>query len=162
MQPAGHHIAELNIGRLIGPQTDPRVAEFIEATAKVNALAERMPGFVWRLTESDGIVDPASPAATRDLVNMSVWEDVEALEGFVWNTVHRAFYERRAEWFELLSGMSFVMWYVPAGHVPTLDEAMARLAHRGVHSDTDHAFGWSHLKDARLWQTHTCARQAAE
>ncbi len=93
--------------------------------------------------------------------NLTVWESVAALEHFVFNTVHRAFYERRAEWFEVLGRMHFVMWWVPAGHRPTLDEALERLAHLQAQGDSDHAFGWKHLKEAQLWRTHACA-QAAE
>jgi hypothetical protein len=87
---------------------------------------------------------------------------VATLEAFVWNTVHRAFYERRAEWFEVLGKMHFVMWWVPAGHRPTLDEALARLDHLREHGDSDHAFGWAWLQDAKLWKSHGCAPVAAE
>jgi Domain of unknown function (DUF3291) len=94
--------------------------------------------------------------------NLTVWESVETLEQFVWNTVHRAFYERRAEWFEVLGKMHFVMWWVPAGHKPTIDEAMAKLAHLQAHGDSDEAFGWKYLAEAKLWQSHRCTQVAAE
>ena len=61
-----------------------------------------------------------------------------------------------------LGKMHFVMWWVPAGHKPTLDEALDRLAQLQANGDSDHAFGWSYLKDARLWKDHGCARMAAE
>jgi hypothetical protein len=156
------HLAELNIGRLLAPQNDPRVADFVAATAKINALADRMPGFVWRLQGHEGVVDPGNPGAARDLVNMSVWENVESLENFVWNTVHRHFYERRLEWFEILGKMHLVMWRVPQGYRPSLDEALERLAHLEVAGESDHAFGWSHVKEARLWRMRQCNRTAAE
>ena len=94
--------------------------------------------------------------------NLTVWENVESLEHFVWNTVHRTFYDRRAEWFEVLGKMHFVMWWVPAGHRPTLQEGLDRLAHLTAQGDSDQAFGWSYLKEAQLWKTHACARMAAE
>jgi hypothetical protein len=94
--------------------------------------------------------------------NLTVWESVETLEQFVWNTVHRAFYERRQEWFEVLGRMHFVMWWVPAGHRPSLDEALERLRHLEAHGDSDHAFGWKYLTDAQAWKTHGCAQVAAE
>jgi hypothetical protein len=94
--------------------------------------------------------------------NLTVWEDVESLENFVFNTVHRAFYERRAEWFEVLGKMHFVMWWIAAGHRPTLDEALAKLAQRESNGDTDAAFGWAYLTEARLWQSHGCTQVAAE
>jgi hypothetical protein len=98
----------------------------------------------------------------RMIPNISVWEGVEPLEDFVFNTVHRAFYERRAEWFEVLGKQHFVMWWVPAGHRPTLAEAQAKLAQREAHGDSDDAFGWAYLKEARLWQNHGCTQVAAE
>ena len=94
--------------------------------------------------------------------NLTVWENVETLEAFVWNTVHRAFYERRAEWFEVLGRMHFVMWWVPAGHKPTLEEGLARLAALQANGNSDQAFGWSYLKEAQAWKTHGCAQVAAE
>jgi hypothetical protein len=160
------HLAELNVGRLLAPTTDPRVAEFMAALDRVNGLGKRMPGFVWMMEGSGapgtGNTENAIGGDPQFVSNLTVWESVETLENFVWNTVHRAFYERRAEWFEVLGRMHFVMWWVPAGHRPTLDEALARLAHLQEHGDTDHAFGWKHLEDARLWKSHACAQVAAE
>ncbi|MGL4236964.1 DUF3291 domain-containing protein [Tabrizicola sp.] len=164
IQPPGMHLAELNVGRLVAPTDDPRVAEFMDALSRVNALAERMPGYVWRMTGGTGFsATDLAPSDDPQLIpNISVWESVETLEHFVWNTVHRAFYERRAEWFEVLGRMHFVMWWVPEGHRPTLEEALARLALLEANGDSDEAFGWKYLKEARLWQTHACAQVAAE
>ena len=80
----------------------------------------------------------------------------------MWNTVHRQFYERRQEWFEVLGRMHFVMWWIPAGHKPTLDEALARLELLRTSGDSDQAFGWKYLKDAVLWRGHGCTQVAAE
>ena len=85
-----------------------------------------------------------------------------SLENFVWNTVHRQFYERRAEWFEVLGAMHFVMWWVEDGHRPTLDEALARLETLKAEGDSAEAFGWAYLEEAKLWQAHRCAPVAAE
>ena len=162
----GMHRAELNIGRLAAPTDDPRVAEFMGALDRVNGLGKRMPGFVWMM-EGSGAPGTGNTEAKIDgdpqfVSNLTVWENVETLENFVWNTVHRAFYERRAEWFQVLGQMHFVMWWVPAGHRPTLEEALARLAHKEANGDSDHAFGWSWLKEAQLFRQHQCNRVAAE
>ena len=166
MQPAGHYLAELNIGRLLAPTDDPRVAEFMGALDRVNGLGKRMPGFVWMMEGSGapgtGNTDAKLDGDPQFVSNLTVWENVETLENFVWNTVHRAFYERRAEWFEVLEKMHFVMWWVPAGHKPTLDEALARLAHKDSDGDSDYAFGWSYLKEAQAWKNHGCNKLAAE
>ena len=163
---SGMHLAELNIGRLVAPTDDPRVADFMNALDRVNGMGKRMPGFVW-IMEGSGAPGTGNTEAKLEgdpqfVSNLTVWESVATLENFVWNTVHRTFYERRAEWFEVLGKMHFVMWWVPAGHRPTLDEAMSRLAHKEAHGDSDHAFGWSWLKEAQLHRQHQCRPLAAE
>jgi hypothetical protein len=166
MQPENHHLAELNVGRLVAPTDDPRVAEFMAALDKVNGMGKRMPGFVWMMEGSGepgtGNTGNAIGGDPQFVANLTVWEDAASLEKFVWQTVHRKFYERRAEWFELLGEMHFVMWWVPAGHRPTLEEALERLEHLRAHGDSDYAFGWSSLDEARLWRTRQCAPIAAE
>ena len=166
MQPKGHHLAELNVGRLIAPTDDPLVAEFMAALDLVNGLGKRMPGFVWMMEGSGepgtGNTENHIGNDPRFVANLTVWEDAKSLENFVWNTVHRQFYGRRGEWFKVLGDMHFVMWWVPAGHRPTLDEGLARLDHLRANGDTDHAFGWPHLDDAQLWQSRGCADVAAE
>lgn len=159
------HLAELNVGRLLADTDDPRVAAFMEAIDRVNGLGKRMPGFVWMMEGSGapgtGNTETKIDGDPRYVSNLTVWESVETLENFVWNTVHRQFYERRAEWFEVLGEQHFVMWWVEAGHRPTLDEALERLEHRKAHGDSDAAFGWAWLRDATLWKERRCAETAA-
>lgn len=163
---AGYHLAELNVGRLRAPTDDPRVAEFMNALDRVNGLGKRMPGFVWMM---EGSGEPGTGNTENHIgddpqfvANLTVWEDASTLENFVFNTVHRQFYERRQEWFEVLEAMHFVMWWVPEGHRPDLEEALERLEHLRDHGNSDHAFGWSHLKDAQLWRKNACTGVAAE
>lgn len=144
------HLAQLNIGRLVAETDDPRVAEFMDNLDKVNGMGKRMPGFVWMMEGSGepgtGNTEAKIDGDPRFVANLTVWESVEALETFVWGTIHARFFARRAEWFEVLGKMHFVMWWVPEGHRPTLEEALERLAHREANGDTDHAFGWGVLK----------------
>ena len=164
-QPSGHHLAELNVGRLVAPIDDPRVAEFKENLDRINGLGKRSKGFVWLLEgegENVGATANAIDNDPRYVPNLSVWENVASLEHFVWNTVHRQFYEDRAKWFEALGDTYFVMWWVPQGHRPGLDEALERLDHLRANGDSDHAFGWSYLNEATLWKTRSCATVAAE
>ena len=93
----------------------------------------------------------------RMAINMSVWESVAALERYVWQTVHKHFYGRRHEWFGKLDGPYFVMWWVPAGYIPTLQEAVERLEHLRRHGPSDYAFDWESLPAAQLWKTARCA-----
>jgi hypothetical protein len=165
MNDGGRHLAQLNVGRLVAETDDPRVAEFMAALDRVNGLGKRMPGFVWMMEGSGepgtGNTEAKIAGDPRFVSNLTVWESLESLETFVWNTVHRQFYERRREWFELLGEQHLVLWWVPEGHRPTLDEALARLAHLKAQGDSEHAFGWAFAKDARLWRTRGCADVAA-
>ena len=152
------HLAQLNIGRIRYSLDDPRMADFVNNLDRVNAIAEHTPGFVWRLQDDSGNAtaihafdDP------RMLLNMSVWESVDALERFVWQTVHKRIYGRRPEWFEPLDRPHFVMWWVPAGHRPDVAEAKSRLEHLWAHGPSDYAFGWERIPSAQLWKTARCA-----
>ena len=159
------HLAQLNVGRLVAETDDPRVAEFMAALDRVNGLGKRMPGFVWMMEGSGepgtGNTETKLDGDPRYVANLTVWESVEALEAFVWNTVHRTFYERRTEWFEVLGERHLVFWWVPEGHRPTLEEALERLAHLRALGDSDRAFGWAYIEAARLWRERAC-NMAAE
>jgi uncharacterized protein DUF3291 len=151
------HIAQLNVGRPLHALDDPRMAGFMDNLDRVNAIAERSPGFVWRLKDESNNATALRPFDDPNmLVNMSVWESVEALERFVWATVHKQFYNRRGGWFEKLATPHFVMWLIPPGHIPDLAEAKARLEHLTQHGDSEFAFGWSHLPHIRLWMSKRC------
>ncbi|MEM9168649.1 MAG: DUF3291 domain-containing protein [Pseudomonadota bacterium] len=93
----------------------------------------------------------------RLLVNLSVWETPEDLERFVFATVHRKFYMRRADWFEKATTPRFVMWPVVAGHRPTVDQAMARLDRLVTDGPSEDAFGWERIADLKLWLKKHCA-----
>jgi len=152
------HLAQLNIGRLLHPLHDPRIAEFVDNLDRINAVADRSEGFVWRL--ASGGNNATSIRAFDDpqmIVNMSVWESVEALERYVWQTVHKRFYGRRHEWFDRLDGPSVVLWWVPVGHRPTVQEALERLNHLKANGPTGYAFGWESAASAQLWKTARCA-----
>ncbi|MEM6676790.1 MAG: DUF3291 domain-containing protein [Pseudomonadota bacterium] len=159
------HLAELNIGRLIAPPSDPRVAAFVDALDRVNGLGKRMPGFVWMMEGSGapgtGNTENHIGDDPQMVTNLTVWEDVASLEAFVWKTVHRQFYERRAEWFEVLGTMHFVMWWVPEGHRPDLAEGLARLEDLRRDGSSTRAFGWEDLEDATLWREARCAEVPA-
>jgi hypothetical protein len=126
-----HHLAQLNVGRLRAPLDTPQLAGFVAGLAPVNALADTAPGFVWRL-QADGADDATAlrPFEGDDLmmINCSVWTSFESLWEFVYRTVHLDVMRRRREWFHRLVEPFTVLWWVPADHLPTVDEALARLA----------------------------------
>jgi hypothetical protein len=150
------HLAELNIGKFKYPTTDPRMAGFMDNLDRVNALAERSPGFVWRLK---GDNNNATDFRVGDdyAVNMSVWETPDALENYVFKTVHVQFYKKRQEWFNLMEKPHMVFWWVEEGHQPTLQEAMDRLEHYEKNGASDQAFGWAEVIDVERWRNQRCA-----
>lgn len=122
------HLAQLNIGRTVGHRDDPRMAGFYGDLDRINALADGWPGFVWRLVDESG-ADATSlrPFGDDLLVNLSVWEDLESLRDFTFRSGHLDVLRRRREWFVPLGDVYAVNWWIPAGHIPTLDEAGKRL-----------------------------------
>ena len=142
------HLTELNIGRLIAPRADPRVADFMNNLDRINGLGKRMPGYVWMIEgdEGEGNTATAIDGDPRYIPNLTVWETPAQLQTFVYDTLHAKFMHRRAEWFEVLGEMHFVMWWVPVGYKPTLAEALAKLEHLRSHCDSDDAFGWDYMR----------------
>ncbi|MGI9607115.1 MAG: redox-sensitive transcriptional activator SoxR [Acidimicrobiales bacterium] len=138
------HLAQINIGRLKHPVDDPRVGEFMENLDPINALAEQSPGFIWRLQDESGNAT-AIRAFDDELIlpNMSVWESIEALKEYVFKSDHARFVRRRREWFLPMDDMPVLtMWWVPAGHTPTLEEAKGRIDHLAANGPTDKAFSF--------------------
>lgn len=123
------HLAQLNVGIPCHPADDPRMHGFYSMLDAVNALADQAPGFVWRLV-GDGDNDATavrSPLGPDVMVNMSVWESLETLRDYVYSSPHLDQLRQRAQWFQLPKDPFLVLWWVPAGHVPTVDEAVERL-----------------------------------
>jgi len=151
-------LAELNIGRLRYDLADPRMADFVNNLDLVNGLAERSEGFVWRLKDDSGNAtsirgfdDP------RIILNISVWASIEDLERYVWQTLHKRFYGRQQKWFDRLDGPHLVMWWVAAGHRPTIAQALERYRHLVAHGPSEFAFGWESAPAAKLWRAARCA-----
>lgn len=136
------HIAQINIARFALPKDDPANAPFMTALDPVNAQADGAPGFVWRLVGegNDAIGIDAVPGDPRLAVNMSVWTGIDALADFVYrNADHLVIMRRRREWLEHIAVYQ-ALWWVPAGHVPTVAEGMAKIARITLHGPTAEAF----------------------
>src|SRR5436190_11361510 len=134
-------IGQIHIGRAVGPVDGPALAEFMALLDPINALADSAPGFVWRMQDEDGNNTSLRPYDDdRIIVNMSVWESVEALWDFVYGTQHVAVLRRRREWFELFPTTYLALWWVPAGTIPTVEDAKPRLASLDAHGPTPYAF----------------------
>jgi uncharacterized protein DUF3291 len=136
------HLAQLNIGRLRAEVDDPAIGEFIANLDPINALAEATAGFVWRLQTDEGNATAIRAFADDPLMvlNLSVWESMESLADFAYRSAHTPFLRRRGEWFERLGEVYLVLWWIPAGTVPTVDEALARLERLRALGPTPEAF----------------------
>ena len=119
-----YNLAQLNIARLQAPLDSPLLADFVANSDRINALAEQSPGFVWRLETEDGNATAIRPFGDEYIVNLSVWQDVDSLRHFVFQTAHTEIMRRRKEWFERMKEPYSVLWWTRAGEFPS--EAVAR------------------------------------
>jgi hypothetical protein len=134
-------IGQFNIARALYPLDDPRMAGFKDNIQRINAIAERTPGFVWRLLDEEGPDAPKFPGDPRMTFTLSVWADPASLARFTWHTLHKRFRMRTAEWFEPMDSRYLVMWPIAEGHRPDGDEALARLAELDRTGPSDRVFG---------------------
>lgn len=142
------HIVQANIAQMRAPLDDPMMAGFNERLEPLNALADESPGFVWRLQTEEG--DATEIDVFGDelvLFNMSVWESVDALESYVYKSNHVNAVQKRAEWFERPAKSPFVLWWIEAGEIPTIEEGKARLEKLWSDGPTADAFTFRHRFD---------------
>jgi Domain of unknown function (DUF3291) len=135
------HVAQVNLALPREPLDSPALADFVANLEPVNALADAAPGFVWRLEDETG--DATSIRAFDDerlIINMSVWESLEALWSFVYDGRHLEVMRRRRDWMTRIAETHQALWWLPAGELPEIAEAKLRLAHLARHGPTAHAF----------------------
>ena len=145
-------LAQLNIGVTLGAIDSPVMAEFMANIDRINALADQSPGFVWRLQTDEGNATDIKldgptygiDIGANTIVNMSVWEDVAALNHYTYKTAHVEILKRRKEWFERMKEQHMVLWWVARGHRPSVEEALERLDHLRTHGPSAHAFTFRH------------------
>jgi hypothetical protein len=139
-----HHLAQINIGRLVAPIDDPKIAEFVAQLHAINALADAAPGFVWRLQSSSGnATDIPFNDDPSVMVNMSVWESLESLRNYVYRSDHMRVLRDRAKWFEKMDKPHYCLWWVPAGHLPSVAEGRERVEHYQRCGSTEYSFWFS-------------------
>jgi hypothetical protein len=135
------HIAQVNIARIKASLDDPIMAGFVNRLEEINALADKSPGFVWRLQTPEGDATYLRPFDDDQIiVNMSVWESIEQLKHYVYKTAHVELVRQRQDWFEKFAGSYTALWWVPKGHIPGIDEARKRLAHLDAEGPAQFAF----------------------
>jgi hypothetical protein len=137
------NLAQMNIARVRFPVESPEMADFMAGFDPINKEGEAAPGFVWRLIgeAEKGVTEFDSRFGPDVVITMSVWQSVEALRDFTYASGHLDYLRRRREWFEH-NGItsSLVLWWIPAGHIPTIDEGAERLAYLDEHGPTPRAF----------------------
>jgi hypothetical protein len=135
------HLAQVNIALAKGPLEGPVMAGFMARLGEINALADRSPGFVWRLQSGEGNATYARPYSDdRIIVNLSVWQSIESLREFVYKSAHAPVMRQRQEWFSRLDRAYLALWWLREGERPTIDDAKERLAHLERHGPTPYAF----------------------
>ena len=138
---AGYEIAQLNVGRAVGPIDGVAMADFVARLEEINALAEASPGFVWRLQGDNG--NATELLYTPDplfIINLSVWRSIDELWAFTYASTHKELFRRRFEWFERRGTPNMVMWWQPAGTLPDVHDALGRLRRLTDEGPTPEAF----------------------
>lgn len=136
-----YYLAQINIALMKAPLDDPIMAEFAAALDEVNAVADKSPGFVWRLKTSSGNAsDIRAYPDPKMLVNISVWRSVEQLKVYVYKSLHGDFFIRRRKWFERYQGEHFAMWWIRSEHLPTVEEGKAKLEYLELYGDSPESF----------------------
>ncbi|WP_076417884.1 DUF3291 domain-containing protein [Colwellia sp. UCD-KL20] len=135
------HLAQLNIATAKYDLETIEMKDFMDNLDPINAIAESSKGFVWRLQDEAGDAtsiqffdDP------RTIVNMSIWESVDSLKDFMFRTHHKDFFKRKSEWFTKEAEDTYVLWWVPEGTIPTLEQAVQKLYYLRKHGETPQAF----------------------
>jgi hypothetical protein len=146
MEMPEYHIAQINVARMLAPIDDPIMAEFVAQLAPVNALADQSYGFVWRLQSESG--DATSIKVYDDdfiIINLTVWESIDALREFVYKGAHYGVLRDRKRWFEKFDGPYYALWWNLVGHLPSPEEGKERLDYLRQHGDSAYAFSFKNV-----------------
>lgn len=140
------HLAQVNIARARAPLDSPVMAGFVARIAEINALAEVSPGFVWRFQDDTGNALYVRPYEDPHILfNLSVWQGPEALRTYVYQSAHLELMRQRQQWFEHGDEATLALWWIPAGHRPTVEEAKQRLELLRAQGPTAEAFGFRQI-----------------
>ena len=114
---------------------------FVSRLDEINALADGADGFIWRLKEEGG---SATAIRVFDdpllLINMSVWANLESLKHYVYKSLHVELIKAREAWFNKMGESYQALGWIPAGHVPSIEEAQKQLEYIRKHGPSAQAF----------------------
>ncbi|NMH89909.1 DUF3291 domain-containing protein [Flavivirga algicola] len=136
------HLAQINIAKRLAPLDDPIMLDFVNNLDRINALADKSEGFVWRLKDENKELAAQVFQDEALLINMSVWENIEALFNYTYKSGHIEVFKRKKEWFDKMKMMHMAFWFIPKGHEPTFLEAKNRLDYLNKHGETPYAFSF--------------------
>jgi len=135
------HLAQLNIAFAKAAMDDPVMQDFVAQLDEVNAEAEQSPGFIWRLQTDEGNATDIRVLNNDEvIINLSVWQSIESLKNFLYSGQHLKVLQNKAAWFEKMSSAHLVLWWVPEGHTPNIDEALMKLSFINEYGPTAEAF----------------------
>lgn len=146
-----HHLAHLNVAKLLAPIEDPLIKDFKNGIEAINTLAEESAGFVWRMKEDPLMPDGSTYIFMNDpsiIATLSVWESVQALKTFTYQSVHGSYVKLRKEWFHKMVEANYVLWFIKVNTQPSIDEAIARLKFLRAKGESSKAFTF---KTANRW-----------
>ena len=139
-----YQLAQINIADSRGPRDSQIMKGFMDRLDEINRIADTAPGFVWRLQTEEG--DATSIQAFDDplmLINVSVWQDIESLKNFVYKSLHVELIQDRDAWFTKMQEPHQALWWIPQGHIPSVEEAKEKLLHLRAHGPSEQAFTFS-------------------
>ena len=139
-----YHLAQINIAYSRGARDEEIMQGFMDRLDEINSIADSSPGFVWRLQTDEG--DATAIQAFEDplmLVNVSVWEDIESLKNFVYKSMHVELIQDREAWFRKIQELHQALWWIPEGHLPTVEEAKEKLGYLQANGPSEVAFTFS-------------------
>jgi hypothetical protein len=134
------HLAQVNIAKKLAPLDDPIMQDFINNVDKMNAIADSSPGFIWRMKDEDKDLGAQVFQDDSLVINISVWEDLDLLFNYTYNSGHIEVFKRKKEWFSKMKMMHMAFWYVPEGYEPSFQDAKDRLDYLNIHGDSPYAF----------------------
>ncbi len=121
------HLAQINIAQAKADLESEVMSGFVNRLDEINQLAEQSPGFVWRLTSEEDEISISDAIDSNKIINLSLWDDINSLENYVYKTAHVELLRDRKSWFNNIINVQFALWWVPAGHIPSIDEGYAKL-----------------------------------
>lgn len=143
-----YHLAQINIAKLLEPIDSPLLEDFVRDLDRVNEIAEKSKGFVWRLKEDNGNATNINPFDDSSLIiNISVWESIEDLKSFVYYSGHIEVFIKRAKWFEKMKTPHMALWWIKAGENPTAEDAKNKLLELESNGDTEASFSFKKIFD---------------